>query len=98
MLVNTLLLDQGWRVRKQLWTERRRVKKLWKTARYVSQHTIARSGVEGEKTVMDWEKKNKKLWKTARYVSQHSIARSGVEGKKTVMDWEKKDKKALENS
>ena len=60
MLVNTLLLDQGWRVRKQLWTERRRVKKLLKTARYVSQHSVARSGVEGEKTIMDWEKKGKK--------------------------------------
>ena len=47
ILGNTLLLDQGWRVRKQFGTERRRVKKLLKTARYVSQHSIARSGVEG---------------------------------------------------
>ena len=98
MLVNTLLLDQEWRVRKQLWAERRRVKKLSKTARYVSQHSIARSGVEGEKMVVDWEKKGKKLLKMTRYVSQHSVARPGVVCERTVMDLEKKGKKALENS
>ena len=35
-------------------------KKLLKTSRYVSQHSIARPGVEGEKTVTDLEKKGKK--------------------------------------